>query len=305
MPSKPQDKYEVREKNYWTRLKFSLIRMRSTLVDGDNKPLWVYDPGRTDDIVFKPVKVDHIAEQAVWRHAERWLLMSASIISADELAESLGIHDWALVTVPSTFPKENRPVHVVPVADMTAKNKEAAYPAMADAVKRVLDVHPNERVLIHTVSYDLAKYLLLNLPRLGRPVFSYAMSDERDQALQRYIVQPNSVLIAPSMDRGIDLPGDLCRVQVVCKVPYPYLGDKQVNARLYSRGGAIWYAVQTIRTLVQMTGRGVRSATDQATTYILDQQFLKVYSKNRRLFPDWWLEALNFSNTKLRKQLAA
>jgi len=95
-------------------------------------------------------------------------------------------------------------------------------------------------------------------------VFRYGNSGEKDQALQRYLATEGAVLIAPSMDRGVDLPGDACRVQVVAKVPFPNLGDKQVNKRLYTRGGQEWYAVQAVRSLVQMTGRGVRSPEDHA-----------------------------------------
>jgi Rad3-related DNA helicase len=101
------------------------------------------------------------------------------------------------------------------------------------------------------------------------------------------------------MDRGIDLPDDLCRVQVVAKIPYPNIKDRRINARMRSKGGSVWYRMQTIRSLVQMTGRGVRSETDRAVTYILDQQFgINLWRQGRFLFPSWWSEALNFRMTK-------
>ncbi len=101
-------------------------------------------------------------------------------------------------------------------------------------------------------------------------------------------------MLAPSMDRGVDFSHDDARVVVVCKIPYPYLGDRQVSARLHAVGGQSWYTIQTIRTLVQMTGRGVRSASDHAVTYILDKQFKQLYGQNRRMFPEWWREAVRY-----------
>ena len=51
--------------------------------------------------------------------------------------------------------------------------------------------------------------------------------------------------------------------------------------------------MQTIRDIVQMTGRGVRSADDWAITYVLDSQFTKNVWRNKFLFPEWWREAVN------------
>jgi Rad3-related DNA helicase len=100
-------------------------------------------------------------------------------------------------------------------------------------------------------------------------------------------------MLAPSMARGIDLPGDLCRVQVIAKAPFLSLGDAQVARRTHLPGGDVWYAVQAIRDIVQMTGRAVRSKDDHAITYIFDQQFSSnLWRKNKMLFPDWWRESV-------------
>ena len=89
---------------------------------------------------------------------------------------------------------------------------------------------------------------------------------------------------------------------IVCKVPYPYLGDKQVAARAYTAGGNLWYQVATIRSLVQMTGRGVRHEDDHCATYLLDGQFMTLWQKSKSLFPKWWAEALDFSMSAIPKQ---
>ena len=98
-----------------------------------------------------------------------------------------------------------------------------------------------------------------------------------------------------ALNPGVDLPGDLCRVQVVMKMPFASLGDKQVARRLYSKDGQLWYSVSTVRTLVQMTGRAMRSSDDWCTTYILDRQFVEnVWKKSKRLLPKWWSDALRW-----------
>jgi Rad3-related DNA helicase len=52
---------------------------------------WVYDGYGEGHIIFKPISVAPYGNQYLWQWGKRWLLMSATIISADELATSLGI----------------------------------------------------------------------------------------------------------------------------------------------------------------------------------------------------------------------
>ena len=200
---------------------------------------------------------------------------------------------YSSISVPSTFPPSRRPIHIHPIAEMTKKHKDTAWPKVASALDQVIGRHPQDRILVHTVSYDLNRYLLSALTGPSRLV-SYNTSSEKQRAIDRYIYTPASVLLAPSLDRGIDLPGDDCRVIVVCKIPFPNLGDKQVSARLHSPGGQLWYNVRTVRSLVQMTGRGMRSENDQCDSYILDASFMtSIWRKSRNLLPEWWRDAVN------------
>jgi len=90
-------------------------------------------------------------------------------------------------------------------------------------------------------------------------------------------------LISPSMTEGIDLEGNASRFQVICKVPYPYLGDKLVKKRMNK--WKWWYPFQTSKTVIQSMGRSVRSSTDTAVTYILDSDWERFYARNKQLFP--------------------
>lgn len=374
-------------------------------------------------VAFKPVTVDFLGREKLWRHGEKWLLMSATVISADELLESLGFEgEYRLVKVPSTFKPENRKVVIAPVANMIYREKEVEWPRLANGVINVINQHPDDRILVHSVSYALTEYLrsaivnaqrnglipsqvskagigvlgvdrndsmerlrsfeggescsrhfdaseslrtsgvlhnlqgtdhpgngnrpslpctelcqpgppgdgdavrkqttsdarddsLLSGPRIHpgkyaglrrqetmprmpetarpRAVFSYASGNTKERAVTQYLSTPGAILVAPSLDRGIDLPGEACRVQVVCKVPYLNLKDKQVAARRYTKGGSLWYNIQAIRTIIQACGRGVRSESDWCVTYVLDRQFVdNLWSSSRRLFPEWFKKGL-------------
>lgn len=281
---KAEDPKMVREAKHLKRL---IDQMNGLQFDED----WVYTGYDSGWVTFKPVKVDTTAPNYLWPIGKQWLLMSATIISAQQMAEDLGLEDdeWAVVDVPSTFPVENRPIYVEPIANMTAKTKETAWPLALKRLQQIAAWH-DERILVHTVSYKLAEFLA---DGLGDRAITYRSAKEREPALERFLSSPNGILVAPSFERGIDLPYDDCRVVVVAKVPFPYLGDKQVNKRLYSKGGQGWYSMQTVRALVQMTGRAMRHKDDAAETYIIDRQFIdQIWRKKKHLLPDWWKEAL-------------
>jgi Rad3-related DNA helicase len=249
-----------------------------------------------------------IAPKVLWPLGKKWLLMSATVISGQEMLESLGwTGDYAIVNVPSTFPAENRKVIYHPVANMARKTGEESRQHVGDAIAEIIARHSTDRVLVHTVSYDLATTIQRCIIRSGlargRDIFSYTAANGRSDSLNRFMAQEGSILIAPSLDRGIDLPDDMCRVQIIAKVPYPYLGDRQVNARLHSKGGQTWYTVQTIRTIIQMCGRAVRHEDDWAVTYILDEQFGgSLWSKGRGLFPKWFMEGMVWEDKMTRQQ---
>lgn len=262
---------------------------------------WVRD-NAAGPMCLKPITVDGYGEKVLWRHAEKWLCMSGSIISAEALSRDLGVRDgdWGVVTVPMTFARENRRIIQVGVANMIAKEKEVEWPKMCKGVEAVVKRHVGERVLVHAVSYDLMNAIAGHLrATTDREIVTYQNAGQRDEAVVRYRATEGAVLVAPSMDRGVDFKDEDCRVVVVAKVPYPYLGDVQVGKRMRVKGGEMWYSVQTVRTIVQMTGRGVRSEADYAVSYILDKQFAgNVMKRSSRLLPRWWRDALEVERPK-------
>lgn len=292
----------IREKMTCARLMGDVLRIEGQVGRDETLGNWVRD-NKAGPFVLKPVTVGEYGGRYVWGYANRWLLMSATIISAEELATSCGLvgeegkpdRTFEVVKVPMTFPVENRRVIVAPVADMSKKGKDAGeWEYAVTALRNICNNHAGERVLVHTVSYELARFVMDRLAHtLDRPVYSYGQASSRDLTLAKFRRDVGAVLVAPSMDRGVDLVDDECRVIVVLKLPFGYLGDPQVGKRLKSPGGQQWYNVACVRHLVQMTGRAVRHERDSCTTYILDRQFVSnLWKKNKGLFPKWWSEAL-------------
>jgi hypothetical protein len=102
------------------------------------------------------------------------------------------------------------------------------------------------------------------------------------------------------MDEGVDVPGDLCRFQIIYKIPYPDLGDKQIYSRMEL--DSHWYDYKTSLRLVQTHGRGMRYDDDYCTTYFIDNRF-KNYVLTNRFLPDTFKEAIKtrYSNEHREK----
>lgn len=310
IPATTTDLGPLRRRRNLGQLITKLGAVRDGLLDGN----WVFDDYQQGKATFRPIRVDGFGGEMLWPHGKKWLLMSATIVSPDTLAESLGWEgDFGVVTVPHTFPVANRQVNVVSVAKMTnnpghhddPKAREAAKLAewnkMGTAIANLADQHPDKRMLVHTVSYALANHLhdFLSSHLDTTRLFTYSVARDRERTLSKFKQTPGGILLAPSMDRGVDLPGEDAEIVVVAKIPYGSLGNKQINARLRSKGGEGWYAVEAIRSLVQMCGRHIRSAEDVGLTFIFDGQFeSNIWRKSRHYLPGWFRESLNFSHPK-------
>lgn len=277
----------IREAKYLSRL-VGKLKFFVKEVDAS----WVWYPG-TDRWSFKPVWIAKYSKRYIWDHMKKFYGISATILDPWQMARNIGLEHGSFdyKVLGSPFPKENRPVYFDPVANVVRKTMDSALPKLAARITDILEKHKDDKVLIHTVSYKVMDYLKEHLDQ-SRVVTHTTFN--RAEVLENFKADPRPrVLLSPSMDRGVDLPQEECRAIIIAKVPYPDLGDPQVNKRVYaSKDGNNWYAHKTVSKIIQMAGRGVRSDTDYAATYILDGQFGRLLKDNKRFFPPWFKEAL-------------
>lgn len=241
-------------------------------------------------IEFKPIDISTFSHDLLFKLGHKVVLMSATILDKDAFCESLGIPDEKaeFIYYPSPFPAENKPILYNPIGSMSSKAINMTLPKLAQAVKMIIDGHRGEKGIIHCHSYKVARYLKNNI-RSNRLLIHG--SDDRDSVLQKHIKSKNNtVLLSPSMTEGVDLKDDCSRFQIICKVPYPYLGDKLVKKRMHK--WKWWYPLQTAKTIVQSVGRSIRHEKDHAVTYILDGDWERFYNRNKKFFPQDFKDCL-------------
>lgn len=240
---------------------------------------------------FKPIDVSPYTHDMLYKFGTRVLMMSATVVDVNVFCRTIGVdpNDVAYLRIPSPFPVANRPIHYLPTGKMSMDNIERTLPKMAEVVKYLMDQHADDKGIIHCVNYKVAQYLFENV-KSDRLVIHN--SENRDQVLKDHVSGPRpTVLLSPSMMEGVDLADDASRFQILCKVPFPYLGDKVVRKR--KARDPSWYPFQTVKSVIQSMGRSVRNETDHATSYILDEDWDYFYMRNRTLFPSDFSGALS------------
>lgn len=234
-------------------------------------------------LVFKPVDVSSFAHANLFNFGNKVLFLSATVLDKDVFCSSLGIDpkEAAFLRIPSPFPVENRPVYYFPVGKMNKNSIDNTLPKMVDAIKLLLEQHKDEKGIIHCTSFKVAKYIHENV--LSTRLLIHDGSN-RDQTVDYHCsTEKPTVLLSPSMMEGIDLRDNHSRFQVICKIPFPFLGDEVIRKRMSKN--PTWYDCQTVRSVIQSFGRSIRNENDHATTYILDGDWEKFFNRTKKLFP--------------------
>ena len=190
----------------------------------------------------------------------------------------------------SPFDVSNRPIYRDFVGNMSGsrrnvpnwKNKRAI-----SKIKQLIGKYPNQKGVIHTSSNEQAFWIMDNLKEYN---LLFVGGESRNEVLKEFNEsKDDAILIGASIKDGVDLKGDLCRFQIVFKVPYPQLNE-QVKYR--KSLDPSWYYYQAIMAIMQAYGRGIRDKEDYCDMYIIDSNFKKLFDYNYNFFNEYFTEAL-------------
>lgn len=252
---------------------------------------WVVCTNEDGSQAAKPIHTGVIGPDLVLKYGKRRLLMSGTILDKELYCAQLGLRrdDVAFYEEPSPFPPDNRWVVKRYVGSMGLKKQGDTTPKLIAAIKELLERHKDEKGVIHTGSYRLNKIIM---EKVGDPrLVTHVNAKERDEALSRHFdTNEPTVLVSPSMTTGVDLKDDLARWGLICKVPFPFLGDARIKALF--ENDKRWYLWKTAQEVMQACGRIVRSNTDYGVMYVLDSDFENILRQAGNMFPRWWYQGL-------------
>lgn len=287
---------DIKDEEFWHSMLMKYDIFAASALSGN----WVvqYEQNKADDdivisskITLKPIFVDKYATDYVFSMADKVLLMSATILDPVSMSKDLGIEQNTVYSfrTKSRFPKENRPIYFKPCGSLSYKNKRDTFPKLVKAVDEICNEFPNDKGIIHTHTFEIAKLLMSECENRDRFLFQEEFST-KEEMLEEHDKLTNSVIVAPALHEGIDMIDTRARYSIICKTPFPSMADPQIKARMELSHKYLDY-LATLK-IVQSAGRIIRHDKDWGTTYILDSDF-EVFSKRaKKMFPEWFAEAL-------------
>lgn len=267
-----------------TNLQNSLGLLVETFYDSD------YIIERLENNVrFIPLKVD-VLSKYLFDHAEKVVILSATIIDPVAYCKTLGIKDYEYIHIGTDFEAEKSPIYIMAKQKLNYSNLKSMLPTLMKQIKGIMQHHKDEKGIIHTHTQYLADYIRENINSDRFLCREPGVNNEKILEMHEESEEP-TILVSPSMTYGVDLKGDLARFQIILKAPW--LPTKDVRVEKLMKIDKEWYSNAMLKTLVQACGRGVRSEEDHCETYILDGSIFDAIQRNKRKLPKFFLDRIN------------
>ena len=241
--------------------------------------------------LFTPIWPGEYAN-LVFGQAEKVLVMSATL--TPKTADLLGIpeEDRTWIEVDSSYPPGNTPIQHIKTVRVNHRSSDIDMRSWANKIDQIIDRRLDRKGLVLPVSYQRGEFLAA-MSRHSRIMITH-QPGEVLSAVRFWHDSPSpSVLVSPSVTRGWDFPGDLCRYIVIAKIPFPDTRDPVVAAR--KDGDPDFSGFEIMQTLVQEAGRGTRSPDDWCEVFVTDGNWGHVWMNNSQHAPE-------FFRKRLRKQ---
>lgn len=304
---KAKETLEVHEKDRFETRKEALEQCALFLQEDSSN--WVFNVNikrskgkETTIVTFKPIEIQEYTD-VLFGKAEHKVIMSGSILKPDIFINELGLDTdgFEYIEIPSIVPISQRPIVRDYVGSMSRRNIDSTLPLLVAKIKEIADNHLFEKGIIHTFTYGINYKLYQCLKNDDRFMFH---TQENRVAVTNEFKETDEdegfILVSPYSYEGVDFPYGEARWQIICKNPYPYLGDAQVKARMHMDKVNFctdwgWCNRQIALVLSQMYGRTNRAVDDYSITYILDSDIERAFGP-ASLVTDYFLEALEGYN---------
>jgi len=265
----------------------------SRCVDGN----WVHDTNqKTGAVLLQPIWVGKY-NSLVWAGA-KYVWLTSGTINATGL-KYLGVSKdkYAFKEWPYVFPPENSPIYWVKTADMTDKAVKKTPANIGRWLTRGDQImgprmEMGRSGIFHTVSFDRAKLVMEQSKYRDRLITNVPGYRWRNtaEAIKEFVARASNGegvgMVSPSISTGQDFRDDLCRWNILGKVPFepgrtPLMKARREQDRLYVNN-------RTAQTMMQQVGRGTRNREDWCENFIIDDSIGWFKYQYPGLFQKWF-----------------
>jgi len=281
---KAKNRHIIEKKNELITLRNTHSKL-SLILDTWHESEYIFERD-SKGITFMPLKVDKLSDH-LFKHADKIILMSATIIDPNNFCKSLGIKKFKYVEAESSFDPKNAPIYCNTKVKLNYHTMKRNLPKVVEQVKEICKFHKNDKGIIHTHNNTITKFLSQNLTDDRFLIREPGIRNEL--LLEEHLKNKEpTVLISPSMSHGVDLKDKLARFQIIVKAPFLPTKDKRIERLM--KDDSHWYINKMLCSLIQACGRGIRSKKDHCITYILDGTIVENIIKNKHKLPKYFVE---------------
>jgi Rad3-related DNA helicase len=238
---------------------------------------------------FIPKDVSGIIRESLLSYGTKRLLMSGTIYNKRMfcLRNGLDPETTKFLTVPSTFPVENRPIYFKPSmrVDTSHRKWDENFKEVVKVCSEVMEKFDDAKGLIHAPSYQAGYSLEAALDHTGR-IMTHNSRDFPLRLREFYEHPEPLVFVSPVCQQGVDFKDDRARFQIILRVPYPNTSDAYMEHLV--KEDFPGYNYRAMITFGQQCGRVNRSETDFGATILVDSRFESFLRKN----DSWWPKSL-------------
>jgi hypothetical protein len=248
-------------------------------------------------LIVQPLYARSFMQDMIWSRAKLYIVSSATLLNIPLFVHETGLDsilkkDEILhISIPSTFPPENRPIVDRTNGRLTMKEREKNIAPAVKILERILDQEEGKNVAVHCHSYEMSISIQNLIDHKYKERLVTHTPETRQEALETWKNSHGRVFLAVSFTEGQDWIGEICEAQVLFKVPFLDINDKRVEKRLDKRHWG-WYYNEALKTTIQSYGRAVRSPEDKARFYVIDASFVDLIRRCKGDVPAWFKEAL-------------
>lgn len=251
--------------------------------------------GEPKEMCWAPIWPTPYVEKHLWRSIPRVISVSATLRPKTMDLLSVDEGERELYESAHPFSLERRPIYLlrsidgrpVPRVQYNWSSEDQTW--WVECIDRIIDLWPNEKGLVHTVSYGRMK-MLAERSRHRSRLWTHWSGNTREKVEAFKRSRGNGVFVSPSLTTGWDFPDDAARFNIIAKVPFPDSTSPLVRARCNVDPDYrdLIAAVQ----MQQAAGRVVRNEGDWASTYIVDGHAGWFQWGRSEHFAQWYLDGV-------------
>lgn len=285
-------------KNYTTKMKILQKGLESAdqnyiITDVQSKAQEERRNHNFDEVTIKPWHIHWFMDE-LSSGFDLSLFMSATI-NLELFCKETGFKkdEVYFINEDSNIPLENRKVVFLKTEYVEAGSEMILPDKIISQIEAILKIRANQRGIILLTSYSQLDYIMEKIsPELKPRLLPLERGQDKSEAIEIHKTIPNSVLISPGLESGVNLPDDDSRFQIIVKAPYyPTVDDLRMKKIYDSEADHRRYYLKSAFRLLQMAGRSIRHVKDSAMTYVLDAKAERMIYHQRNDLPKWFIDA--------------